>query len=165
MPSGWILILTTAWAWQQERIQLLSRVFRTGDWAVVTCEDCVRCETLQKNRNNFHIPKELLSECEELDEEREKMEMNSKYGICFKGIWVIFFFFSAVLSDSWLLQQAAARLCPHSAILGAILGCHGAVPAVLGGDQTAAEPLASGKHFPRKFKKHLECLCLLKSDI
>lgn len=165
MPSGWILILTTAWAWQQERIQLLSRVFRTGDWAVVTCEDCVRCETLQKNRNNFHIPKELLSECEELDEEREKMEMNSKYGICFKGIWVIFFFLFC--SSVWFLAIATSscQALPPQCHPGCHPGLPWSCPCCAGWGPNCCRAFGFREALPRKFKKHLECLCLLKSDI
>lgn len=72
----------------------------------MTCEDCVRCETLKKKKsqNNFPIPKELLSECEELDEEREKWKLIQNTVYVSKEFGLFSFFFSAVLPDSWLLH-------------------------------------------------------------
>ena len=96
-----------------------------------------------------------------------------------KDLGSFIFFFSVIPPDSQLLQEAATRLNYRQgsgqawlvgAALGArgaalLLGCDGAIPAVPGVHQNSSKPSASGKCFPRKFKKHSECLCLLKSDI
>lgn len=110
-----------------------------------------------------------MNEREELDEEWETWELIQNMANVSKrfGFFILFCNFSYFPAIARSCCQA--KLPPRHVVDVALSALRVVLQwshlPVLGVNQTSAEPSASGKHFPRKFEKHLECLCLLKNDI